>query len=158
VGSGDNVAEQLVQSDLAARGVTVKLRQTEMGAFLSAARATPRTFDLLVAGIPGDLSLSYISAMFGSAQRGGTLDYTGFHDATLDAQLARAANAADGAARASAWRDIQMTLDSVAPATWLFHSRGVQGISRRVKGVTMDLRGELVTLHDWYFERPGDRK
>jgi hypothetical protein len=25
----------------------------------------------------------------------------------------------------------------------------VQGIARRLRGVTMDLRGELPTLHDW---------
>jgi hypothetical protein len=38
--------------------------------------------------------------------------------------------------------------DSV-PATWLYHARGVQGLSRRLRGVTMDLRGEFATLHDW---------
>ena len=37
VGSGDNAGEQFVQSDLAARGITVTIRQMEMGAFLAAA-------------------------------------------------------------------------------------------------------------------------
>ncbi len=156
VGSGDNVAEQLVQSDLAARGISVTVRQTEMGAFLSAARAQRRTFDLLVAGIPGDLSFSYLSAMFSTTQAGGTLDFTGFHDAALDNLLAKAAVAGEGRERLDAWRAVQMSIDSLAPATWLYHSRGIQGITRRIHGVTMDLRGELVTLHDWYFERPGD--
>ncbi|MDB4898631.1 MAG: ABC-type transporter, periplasmic subunit, partial [Gemmatimonadetes bacterium] len=49
----------------------------------------------------------------------------------------------------SAWRDVQVTLDTLAPATWIYHARGVQGMSRRLRGVRMDLRGELVTLHDW---------
>ncbi|MEO7458136.1 MAG: peptide ABC transporter substrate-binding protein [Gemmatimonadaceae bacterium] len=151
VGSGDNVAEQLVQGDLAARGFTVTVRQTEMGAFLTAARATTRNFDMLIAGIPGDLSYSYVSALFHGAQRGGTLDYTGFHQPALDALLDRANAAPEGASRVAAWRDVQVALDSLAPATWLYHSRGVQGLSRRVRGVRMDLRGELVTLHDWYF-------
>ena len=155
VGSGDNVAEQLVQSDLAARGITMTVRQTEMGAFLTAARATPRTFDVLMTGIPGDLSFSYVNALFHSAQRGGTLDYTGFHDAGLDGLLDRAAVAPDGTARIAAWHAVQAAIDSLAPATWLYHSRGVQGLSRRVKGVHMDLRGELVTLHDWRFTSPG---
>jgi peptide/nickel transport system substrate-binding protein len=156
VGSGDNVAEQLVQSDLAARGITVTVRQTEMGAFLTAARAERKTFDMLITGIPGDLSLSYISAMFHSAQRGGTLDYTGFHTAGLDNLLSRAAVARDGMERVTAWRDVQVALDSLAPATWLYHSRGLQGLSRRVQGVRMDLRGELVTLHDWRLAAHGD--
>ena len=156
VGSGDNVAEQLVQSDLAARGITVTVRPTEMGAFLTAARANRKTFDVALTGIPGDLSFSYVSAMFHSAQRGGTLDYTGFHSPDLDKLLARAAVAPDGVERSVAWRDVQIALDSLAPATWLYHSRGLQGLSRRVRGARMDLRGELVTLHDWRLASRGD--
>jgi peptide/nickel transport system substrate-binding protein len=45
-----------------------------------------------------------------------------------------------------------MIQDSVA-AAFLYHARGVQGINRRVKGITMDLRGELVTLSQWWVER-----
>ena len=157
VGTGDNVVEQLIQSDLAARGIVVRIRQTEMGAFLSLARARNKEFDMLVAGIPGDLSLSYVSAMFASAQAGGTLDYTGFHSRQLDEVLTRAADAPAGDAQRFAWRDVQIALDSLAPATWLYHSRGLQGLSRRVRGVHMDLRGELVTLHDWHFAHTGDR-
>ena len=149
VGSGDNVAEQLIQSDLAERGIALRVRQTELGAFLTAARANSKTFDLLIAGIPTDLSFSNVPAMFASGQRAGTLDYTGFHEAALDALLARAVVAPDGAARVMAWRDVQAALDTLAPATWVYHSRGVQGLSRRVTGVRMDIRGELVSLHDW---------
>ena len=149
VGSGDNVAEQLVQADLAARGITMRIRQVEMGSFLTSARAATKTYDMLIAGIPGDLSLSYIPGMFATAQRGGALDYTGFHIAALDDVLARAAVAPDGREGTEAWRAVQVAIDSLAPATWLYHSRGVQGMSRRVGGVQMDLRGELATLHDW---------
>jgi peptide/nickel transport system substrate-binding protein len=149
VGTGDNVAEQLVQSDLKARGITVRVRQTEMGSFLTTARAERKNFDVLIAGIPGDLSLSYVSALFDSRQRGGTLDYTGFHSAALDTLLRVAADAPEGAARRTAWSAVQAALDTLAPATWIYHARGVQGVSRRVRGAHMDLRGELVTVHDW---------
>lgn len=149
VGSGDNVAEQLVQADLAARGIALRVRQTEMGTFLTTARATDKRYDLLLAGVPGDLSLSYVSALYSSGQRGGTLDYTGYHDVALDALLDAATGALPDAPARSAWARVQLALDSIAPATWLYHSRGVQGVSRRLQGVTMDLRGELVTVHDW---------
>ena len=149
VGTGDNIAEQLVQADLAARGIALSVRQIEMGAFLTAARAGRKTFDVLIAGIPGDLSFSYVSAMFHGSQRGGALDYTGFHSTSLDLLLSRTTSAADGALRLEAWRNVQVALDSLVPATWLFHARGVQGLSARVRGVRMDLRGELVSLHDW---------
>ena len=149
VGSGDNVAEQLVQADLAARGIVLRVRQTEMGTFLTTARAAEKRFDMLIAGIPGDLALSYVSALFATVQQGGTLDYTGFHGRALDSLLAAATAAPPGAPARGAWERVQVALDTLAPATWLYHSRGVQGVSRRVEGVTMDLRGELVALHDW---------
>jgi peptide/nickel transport system substrate-binding protein len=149
VGSGDNVAEQLIQSDLAARGIGVRVRQTEMGTFLTTARARDKRFDFLIAGVPGDLSFSYVSALFDSRQRGGTLDYTGFHTPALDALLRAATEAPPGAEQREAWIAVQAALDSLAPATWLYHARGVQGVSRRVRGASMDLRGELVHVHDW---------
>ncbi len=149
VGSGDNVAEQLVQADLAARGIVLRMRQTEMGSFLTAARAVEKRFDVLLAGVPGDLALSYVNSLFASALRGGTLDYTGFHAPTLDTLLAEANEAVDGEPARLAWTRVQASLDSLAPATWLYHSRGVQGVSRRIGGVSMDLRGELAGVHEW---------
>lgn len=157
VGTGDNVAEQLVQADLAARGIELHIRQTEMGAFLTTARAVPKRFDLLLAGIPEDLSLSYISALFASANQGGALGYTGYHAPRLDVLLDAAQNAPAGDDERRAWRDVQAALDTLAPATWLYHARGLQGVSRRVSGVHMDLRGELVTVHDWTLAQPGAR-
>ena len=41
--------------------------------------------------------------------------------------------------------------DSV-PVAFLYHARGLQGMSRRVRGVTMDVRGELPTVHDWWVQ------
>jgi len=149
VGSGDNVAEQLIQSDLAERGIAVRVRQTELGAFFTAARASTKSFDMLIAGIPTDLSFSNVSAMFSSDQRGGTLDYSGYHDAGLDALIRAATSAADGPLRLGAWGRVQSALDTLVPATWVYHSRGLQGLSRRLSGVRMDVRGELASLHDW---------
>jgi peptide/nickel transport system substrate-binding protein len=157
VGSGDNVAEQLVQGDLAARGIALRVRQTEMGAFLTTARADRKQFDVLIAGVPGDLSLAYVSALFDTRQRGGTLDYTGYHSPPLDTLLRAAAASPEGAARRDAWIAVQRALDSLAPATWIYHARGVQGVSRRVRGAKMDLRGELVTVHDWSLAPRGAR-
>ncbi|HVZ76859.1 MAG TPA: peptide ABC transporter substrate-binding protein [Gemmatimonadaceae bacterium] len=157
VGSGDNAIEQLLQSDLRARGIAMSIRQSEMGAFRAAARARPRRFDALLTGIPGDLSLGYLRAMFDSRQAGSALDYAGFHTAALDAAFARAAAAASDSARASAWRDVQRQLRDDAPVAWLYHSRGVQGVSARLRNVTMDLRGELATVTRWTLDAGAGR-
>ena len=152
VGSGDNAVEQLIQSDLAARGIRVAIRQLELAAFLGRARARDKQFDLLLTGIPGDLSLAYLRAMFESTQRGGSLDYADFHDAALDARFRAAATAPSETASREAWRAVQHRLADLAPVAWLYHSRGVQGVAARMRGVTMDLRGELVSVSRWTAE------
>lgn len=149
VGTADNALEQLTQADLAARGITMRVRQVELGAFLTEARARPKRFDALVTGVSGDLSLAYLRAMFQSRQAGSALDYADFHEPALDAAFARATAARTDSARARAWHDVQHELARQVPVVWLYHARGVQGVSRRLRGVVMDLRGELVTLAQW---------
>ena len=154
VGSGDNAVEQLVQADLAERGISVVIRQLELAAFLAEARAKEKRFDMLITGVPGDLSLSYVRAMFASEQRGSALDYTDYHSPALDAAFTRTQSAATDAELRRAWRDVQTTLAAEMPAAWLYHSRGVQGVSARMHGVVMDLRGELATVTQWTTQAP----
>lgn len=149
VGSAGNAVEQLIQADLEAVGIRMEIRQREMASFLAEARTRPQRFDALFTGIAGDLSLAYLSAMYDSHLAGGALDYGGYHTARLDSLLARARKAPGGAAAREAWLAVQHELAHALPAVWVYHSRGVQGLSRRLRGVRMDLRGELVTLHDW---------
>ncbi len=149
VGSAGNAVEQLIQGDLAAVGMRMEIRQREMASFLSEARARPARFDAIFTGIVGDLSLAYISSMYDSRLAGGALDYGGYHTRRLDSLLARARAAPDGTEARGAWLAVQAELAHDLPAVWVYHSRGVQGLSRRLNAVRMDLRGELVTLHDW---------
>jgi peptide/nickel transport system substrate-binding protein len=149
VGTGDNAVEQLLQADLRAHGIAMEIRQLEFGAFLSEARAKPQRFDALFTGIPGDLSLSYLAAMFDSKLSGGALDYAGFHTQRLDAAFERVRAARTHDALVDAWRDVQRTLDDEMPVAWVYHSRGVQGVTARLSGVRMDLRGEMPTIADW---------
>ena len=139
VGSADNVLEQLIQAQLAAIGVTVRIRQLELGAFLATAQGTGRDYDALVTGIPGDLALGYLGALFDSRRRSGPLQYAQYANRELDAAFDRLDLA-----------EAQRIVAREVPITFLYHARGVQGINTRVKGVRMDLRGELASLHDWH--------
>ena len=149
VGSGDNVIEQLVQADLRAAGITMTIRQMELGAFLAAARQNPKRFDALFTGIGGDLALSHLVSMFHSRLAGGALDYAGFHTEQLDSLFGLLPRSANEAAMAATWRAVQDELGRDLPVAWIYHARGVQGVSRRLDGVRMDLRGEMATLADW---------
>jgi peptide/nickel transport system substrate-binding protein len=154
VGSGDNAVEQLLQADLAERGIRLDIRQVEMGTMLSEARAAEKRFDVLYTGIPGDLSLAYLSAMFDSRQRGGALDYAGHHTRRLDALFARIRASASLEETRGAWHAVQAELLRDMPAAWIYHARGVQGVSTRLRNVHMDLRGELATIADWELTPP----
>ena len=158
VGSGDNAVEQLLQADMRAHGIAMEIRQLEFGAFLSEARAKPKRFDALFTGIPGDLSLSYLAAMFDSKLSGGALDYAGFHTPELDAAFQRTGSARTHKELVDAWRNVQHLLDEATPVAWVYHSRGVQGVTARLSGVRMDLRGEMPTLANWRLtESPAGR-
>jgi peptide/nickel transport system substrate-binding protein len=149
VGSGDNALEQLVQADLAARGIKVNIRQTELGSFLTSARAKTKTFDVLVAGVPGDVALAFLGAMFETRQAGGALDYSGFHSPALDSLFSKTRTARDERELIASWRAVQALLDDQMPVAWIYHSRGLQGVSARLQNVVMDLRGEMPTLARW---------
>lgn len=121
VGSGEAALEQMLQAQLAARGIRAEIRQLELSTFLDRVEGRAREFDAAVLGISGDLGLGHLARV-----------------------LAIAGLRAEGGNE----RLVSEIADSV-PAIFLYHARGVQGINRRVQGITMDLRGELVTLTRW---------
>ena len=121
VGSGEGLLEQMIQAQLARAGFRVTIRQLELSAFLDRLYGPAHDFDAAILGIPGDLGLGYLGPL-----------------ATLAGMTApRDPVAAE-----------RMFADSM-PVAFLYHARGIQGMNRRVRGVRMDLRGELVTVHDW---------
>jgi peptide/nickel transport system substrate-binding protein len=149
VGSGDNAIEQLLQADLRERGIGMELQLAEFGAFLTAARGSPKRFDALLAGIPGDLALSHVAGMFDARMTGGALDYAGYHTPRLDSAFVRVQEAAGEEQARAAWHAIQQVLANDTPVSWIYHARGVQGVTERLRGVGMDFRGELVTVARW---------
>ncbi len=154
VGSGDNAIEQLIQADLQAHGIAVEIRQLELGAFLALARQSPKQFDALFTGISGDLSLSHLASMFDGKLAGGALDYAGYHTPSLDSLFRQVASAGTEADLAGAWQRVQLLLANEVPVSWVYHARGVQGLSRKLHDVRMDLRGEMATLVEWRLDSP----
>ena len=122
VGSGEAALEQMLQARLRPAGFDITIRQLELSAFLGRVYGRVPNFEAAVLGIPGDPGLGYLAPLAA---------LSGF-DAPADPLAAQ-----------------RMFADST-PVAFLYHSRGVQGMNRRVRGVTMDLRGELPTVHDWW--------
>jgi len=121
VGSGEAALEQMIQARLAAVGFDVAIRQLELTAFLDRVSARRRDFQAAVAGTSGDPGLGYLTTL---------ADQAGLR-VPPDPDLAQ-----------------RMFRDSL-PVAFLYHGRGLQGMNRRVRGVRMDLRGELPTVATW---------
>ncbi len=151
VGSGDLPLEQMLQAQLRAVGVRVTIRALELGTFLDVAQSARRDFDALVIGVPGDLALGHVAAMFDGEQPG-PLAYPGYRNRELDAGLAAVRQATDAGALEAAWRAVQRILARDHPVTWLYHARGLHGANRRVVGAAPDLRGELADIARWRIE------
>jgi peptide/nickel transport system substrate-binding protein len=122
VGSGEAALEQMIQARLAAVGFDVAIRQLELSAFLDRVNARRHDFDAAVLGTPGDPDLGYLAPL---------------------AEIAGLTVPADPAAAQRRFADS-------LPVVFLYHARGVQGMNRRVRGVRMDMRGDLATVAQWW--------
>ena len=121
VGSGEAALEQMLQARLAGVGFRVTIRQLELSAFLDRVYGPRHDFDAAVMGVPGDIGLGYLAPL---------LALTGMPPAADPAEA-------------------QRTFADSLPVAFLYHARGLQGITRRLRNVVMDVRGELVTAARW---------
>jgi peptide/nickel transport system substrate-binding protein len=122
VGSGEAALEQLLQARLAAVGFDVSIRQLELSAFLARVYGPRHDFTAAVMGIAGDPGLGYLTPV---------------------ADIAGVPAPSDPAVAQREFAERQ-------PVAWLYQGRGVQGMNRRMHGVTMDVRGELVSVARWW--------
>jgi peptide/nickel transport system substrate-binding protein len=146
VTTGENALEQMVQAQLKEVGAEVTIRPVELSTFLSLAQGEMREFDALVTGMPGDLALSSVASLLGGR---GPLAYPGYDSKDVRDALTHVRDATTERALAEAWRQVQRLLARDVPVAWLYHARGVQGVNRRVQGISMDLRGELAGVARW---------
>lgn len=121
VGSGEAALEQMIQAQLAPAGFDVNIRQMELSAFLDRVYSDDPDFTAAVLGIPGDPGLAYLGPLARLAGMTAPED-------PVEAQ--------------------RFFLDSL-PVAFIYHATGVQGANRRVRGVRMDLRGELPSVTRW---------
>lgn len=123
VGSGEAALEQMVQAQLARAGIIVSIRQLELSAFLDRVYSPHPDFQAALLGTQGDLGLGYLRPLARLAGLPGPVPQ-------------------DPVPLLRYFRD-------ALPMTMLYHSRGLQGLNRRLHGVEFGLRGELATVTSW---------
>jgi peptide/nickel transport system substrate-binding protein len=149
VGSGDNPVEQLLQADLRSRGVDLRIATRDMGSLLASTRSNATDHCATYTGVAGDPARSQLAALFDPAAPGGALDLGARRPLNLGPAFAALRTLTDSTPRHAAWRAVFGILSDSVPATVIFHSRGVQGLTRRLQHVTIDLRGELFSAARW---------
>jgi peptide/nickel transport system substrate-binding protein len=121
VGSGEAALEQMLQAQLARAGITMRIRQLELSAFLDRVYGPHPDFEAALLGTPGDVGLGYLkplAALSGLHPPDGIEALLRFYEDSL-------------------------------PVAFLYHARGLQGVNRRIRGVQLGLRGELATVTSW---------
>src|SRR5881296_3665340 len=124
VGSGEAPLEQMLQARLNGVGFQVTIRQVELSAFLDRVYGPRHDFSAAVMGIPGDPGLGFLQPLE---------DLTGI---PVPRDPARA----------------QRVFAERQPIVWLYHGRGLQAMNQRVRGVRMDMRGELPSVAAWHVQ------
>jgi peptide/nickel transport system substrate-binding protein len=121
VGSGEAALEQMLQAQLARSGIQMTIRQLELSAFLERVYGPHPDFQAALLGAPGDVDLGYL----------------------------RPLAALSGLAPPEGPEALQRFFRDSLPATFLYHTRGLQGMNRRVQGVQFGLRGEFASVTRW---------
>jgi peptide/nickel transport system substrate-binding protein len=142
---------EVVQSHLAAVGVTADIRIAEFQTMIAAHRG--RDFDAIftnwildnfqVAAAPFALFHSTEADKPGSANR------STVRDPMLDSLIDRAIRSTDADEQQSIWRDMTQRLQETQPLTFMFWLNELAAYNGALSGVTMDPRGELLTIARW---------
>jgi hypothetical protein len=111
----------MIQARLTAVGFKVTIHQLENSAFLDRVYGPRHEFTAAVTGVAGDPGLGFLRPL-------GDLTGIPVPEDPIAAQRLFAEQ---------------------LPIVWLYHARGVQAMNSRVRGVRMDMRGELPTVAAW---------
>jgi peptide/nickel transport system substrate-binding protein len=140
---------QMVQSDLAAIGVTLNVQPTEWMTLIGDISSQARNFDAVLMGWNADFRIN-IRDLFHSAARGGDFQLASYGNPQLDALIDSLADVTDRSAAAPLYARVQTILRDEQPWTLMYYVPSLFGMRDRVRGSVMDVRGVFVNLPEWW--------
>lgn len=149
---------EAVQYQLGRTGVDVRIRFLEIGTLVDRlTRPLPdggRDFEAALLTwsdqVPKD-----DRQLFHSLSASSRWGVSGIHDTQLDALLDSLASVPSDADRPDLWRRYRDRLTEVSPVTVLLYPPVVVAVSERLRGVSVDARGELAGARGWRLGHPG---
>lgn len=153
----------VVQAQLRGLGIEVRPSVVEGNTLIQqlSGRKSPhgeieRDFEAVVMGWTDDLRKDD-SSLFHSRNLNGPYQITSFSDPRADALLDTLGVIIDREQARPLWREYQALMAQKAPKTVLYYPRRLTAVSKRMQGVEVDVRGELVSVARWWIP-PAERR
>jgi peptide/nickel transport system substrate-binding protein len=147
---------QIMQAQLALVGIAVTPQVVEWGTLLEQINSPEqRDFDGVVIGWVTDFKINDHD-LFHSRAIDEPFGWSGTHDPEMDRLIDTLQVVVDRAEALPLWKEYQNRLVAVQPYTYLYHVQRLAGLNRRLQGVTLDARGELASIRDWWI--PADQR
>ena len=141
---------QIMQSQLAQIGVGVQPDGVEWGTFVGEMTSPDRrNFDGAVLSIITALHVSDYD-QFHSTSVDQPMGLSGVSDEELDQLLDTLQVVVDREEAIPLWHRYQERVVALQPYTYFFFPRRLAGVSERLQGVEMDVRGDLMSVADWW--------
>ncbi len=142
---------EIMQSQLGQIGVGLRPEAVEWTTLLRQTFDVVRDFDGLIMQYAVDYRLDDTDS-FHSARSDVGSALSGTSDQELDGLLERLSSAPDREVAQPLWTQYQRVLNEVHPYTFLYFPERIHGISKRLRGVEMDARAELLNIKDWHLD------
>lgn len=142
-------AAELIRSDLAKVGVAVEPRVTEGSTLIGQIMSPEREFDAVVLSWNVEERLDF-RPLFHSAALGTPIQVASYRNPRVDELIDALEAPLPREAAGPLWVELQQVLREEQPWTFLYYFSVLSGVSDRLHGVEMDLRGQLVTLPRWW--------
>ena len=146
----EDVAE-IMQAQLAEIGVEAAPTVVDTGALIGQITdPIDRDFDGVVMGWAGEFKLDDTD-LFHSKSFSGAYGWSGTRRPDMDRLLEQLPLAVDREKAKMLWAQYQELLVDEQPYTFFYFPDRLDGVSRSLNDVQMDVRGELVNVKDWWF-------
>lgn len=142
-------AAEMIRSDLARVGVKLNVRALDFSTLISMVTSPARRFDGVLLAWEAEYRLN-LRELFHSSALNEPFQLASYSNPVLDQALDSAGAAPTRAAALPWWHKVQRILRNDEPWSFLFYYPDIVGVSDRLKGVEMDLRGNLATIRDWW--------
>ncbi len=144
-------SSEMIRSDLEPVGVDLRPVGLEGGTLIADITGAARDFDAVLLSFEFDLRPN-LRDLFHSDAGAGPFAFAGYSDPGLDAVIDSLALHLERERERALWHRAQEILLRDQPWTFLYYFPNLAGVSQRLRGVEMDVRGQLATVEDWWLE------